>query len=189
MLFINQSNVHLIQTATKGVVTLIEDVDLAGMSWLHTGTFTGTFDGNGYSIKNLAGSYENGLFSKVYGATIKNVAFIDADVTSARSAIIAGEVVGSGGLVVENVYISTKGTISDYSGAVAYTVHPITFKDVLMVCNATGTNSTAGTLIGRASGEQTFNNCYVVKRTKITSFLIRLANSKHLQTKILILQR
>ena len=163
MLFINQNNVNLIQTATKGVITLTGDIDLAGFSWTHTGTFTGTFDGNGYEIRNLAGSYEMGLFSDVSGATIKNVAFIDAVVTSERAAIIAGEVVGSGGLVVENVYISTKGTISDYSGAVAYTVHPITFKDVLMVCNATGTNSTAGTLIGRASGEQTFNNCYVVK--------------------------
>ncbi len=42
------------------------------MANLHTGGLTGTFDGNGYSIKNFVIS-EYGLFGLVQGGTIKNV--------------------------------------------------------------------------------------------------------------------
>jgi len=65
-------------TAAKAV--LLNDIDMAGMpTWLPIGTsskpFTGTFDGQGHSIQNIAiktGKSYSGLFGKTQGATIKN---------------------------------------------------------------------------------------------------------------------
>ena len=42
-----------------------------------TNSFKGTFDGNGYVIKNITSSTENGLFGKVENSTIKNVISLD----------------------------------------------------------------------------------------------------------------
>lgn len=65
-------------TAAKAV--LLDDIDMSGTTgWLPIGTgskpFTGTFDGQGHSIKNISirtsKSY-SGLFGKTSGATIKN---------------------------------------------------------------------------------------------------------------------
>ena len=65
-------------TSAKAVLT--NDIDMADMStWLPIGTssnpFTGTFDGQGHAIKNVAiktGKSYSGLFGKTQRATIKN---------------------------------------------------------------------------------------------------------------------
>ena len=65
-------------TAAKAV--LLNDIDMTGMtSWLPIGTnskpFTGTFDGQGHTISNIAiktAKAYSGLFGKTQGATIKN---------------------------------------------------------------------------------------------------------------------
>ena len=65
-------------TAAKAV--LLSDISMKGMtSWLPIGTeskpFTGTFDGQGHTIRDLAvktGKSLSGLFGKTQGATIKN---------------------------------------------------------------------------------------------------------------------
>lgn len=163
VLYITQDNIRLLETATKGNVYLTEDIDMSGISdWKHEGIFTGVFDGCGYKIKNFKGSYEMGLFGQVENAIIKNVAFIDADMSGERPAVIAG-VVQRGLLTVENVYISTTGSQTAYAGAVAYTVHPVTFRNVMIECNVTCNNANSGTFIGRASNTQTFENCYLIK--------------------------
>lgn len=68
---------HTQNTAAKAV--LLNDIDMTGRStWLPIGTeskpYTGTFDGQGHTIKNIAvktnKSY-SGLFGKTSGATIK----------------------------------------------------------------------------------------------------------------------
>ena len=42
-----------------------------------TNSFKGTFDGNGYVIKNITSSTQNGLFGKVENSTIKNIISLD----------------------------------------------------------------------------------------------------------------
>ena len=65
---------------TNANAVLLNDIDMTGKTtWLPMGTeskpFTGTFDGQGHSIKNISirtsKSY-SGFFGKVYGATIKD---------------------------------------------------------------------------------------------------------------------
>lgn len=91
---------------------LANDIDLAGIEWTPIGTsiqdvgtayFTGVFDGNGHSIKNLnmtnykldMSDYSNmyaGLFGIVKNADIKNIAVEDANMVDvgAYSAILVG---------------------------------------------------------------------------------------------------
>ncbi len=68
-----------------GVITgnfvMINDIDCTGLEWKDSGTywensrgFGGTFDGRGYTIKNLSVG-KNGLFGTLSYATIKNVNF------------------------------------------------------------------------------------------------------------------
>lgn len=75
-------------------IELVSDVDFEGSNWTPV-SFSGTFDGNGFSIKNMtindtAHAY-TGFFSILSG-TIKNVTFENANVTGQRTGIVAGAV-------------------------------------------------------------------------------------------------
>lgn len=71
---------------------------------------TGTFDGDGYTLSNFVAP-DGGLFGVVTG-TIKNVAFINADVASGQNGIIAYVIYGSA--KINNIYLTYNG---DYSSA------------------------------------------------------------------------
>lgn len=67
---------------------LAGDVDCAAATWGHIGTiatsgFSGTFDGQGYTVRNLTVNDTNGvgLFTYVNGGTISNIALDNFDVT------------------------------------------------------------------------------------------------------------
>ena len=146
-----QDNITNLATATGGTWYLIDDVDMAGIDWTTSSSFVGTFDGLNNEIRNFAGKTNSAFFHFFIG-TIKNVAFIDADISNRLSGVLIGEVRDA--TTIENVYISTTGAFAgeSYSGIVLYSVHPVTFKNVLAVCNATGGDVTDGTLLGRATG-------------------------------------
>ena len=84
-----------------------------GYKWAEATGWLGTFDGNGYVIRNLkiiettqgtAGAYDNSLFGTIgNGGTVKNVAFKNASVAENLhcSAVFANAIFG----VVNNVYI------------------------------------------------------------------------------------
>ena len=101
-------------------------------------TYNGTFDGQGHVIRDLTVSCDDGseagFFSRTEGATIKNVGFINADITNTadiRAGVLGGEVYRS---VVTNVFSAGK-----------------------LVVNTT--HEQAGGLCGE-SAESTLNNCY-----------------------------
>ncbi|MDR0220827.1 MAG: hypothetical protein LBI54_05415, partial [Lachnospiraceae bacterium] len=113
---------------------LTQDIDLTDVDWLPIGTsalpFTGTFDGQGYAIKNLAltetriAGYDNssnphsaGLFGFVgSGATIKNVGLENTAININRAEsgiyVTVGALVGfayianasTAGILIENCY-------------------------------------------------------------------------------------
>lgn len=83
------------RTFTGETFVLKEDVDLTGALWNPigaTGTFKGTFDGNGKTIKGLKvateGTVPAGLFGNVQTATIKNVTVDGAEVSGHYSAAV-----------------------------------------------------------------------------------------------------
>ena len=95
------------------VITLTSDIDLAGIAWTAIGNwdnaFSGTFDGNGYTINNLyINSPEGegvGLFGVAENANIKNLTINNVDVTGYS---MVAAVVGSPytGCLISNCHVT-----------------------------------------------------------------------------------
>ncbi|WP_066020437.1 MULTISPECIES: fibronectin type III domain-containing protein [Clostridium] len=102
---------------------LANDIDLQGIDWEPVGVnstvpFTGVFDGNGHSIKNLSikklGVSGIGLFGYISGATIKNLKLENVNITSGN---YTGALVGNamGVSTIDNCYSS--GIITAYGNS------------------------------------------------------------------------
>lgn len=101
------------ETSANAILTA--DIDMTGIDFDPIGTYSdysgvrgyggatsykGTFDGNGYIIRNLTVStnekIETGLFGRASNATIQNVGIMDAKITNSaevRTGILAGELI------------------------------------------------------------------------------------------------
>ena len=180
---------------TGKTVSLAGDIDLAATrsasNWTPIGTsekpFTGTFDGKGYSIKNLTlveseakeGKAYIGFFGYAKDATIKNVTFenvninipcLDIDHSQGHIGAVAGSLEGTS--TIENVTV--KGDIQVYAtqdangasrvavvaGGNAY--GNVTMKNVHVVANEGSylkANNNTGALAGQLQGKMVFENC------------------------------
>ena len=181
-------------------VTLNGDIDLAELvstraavasNWIPVGTeeapFTGTFDGNGHTIKNLAlveqeakeGKAYIGFFGYAKDATIKNVTFenvyinipcLDIDHSQGHIGAVAGSLEGTS--TIENVTV--KGDVQIYTtqtangasrvaviaGGNAY--GNVTMKNVHVEANEGSylvANNNVGALAGQLQGKMVFENC------------------------------
>ena len=180
---------------TGKTVSLAGDIDLAATrsasNWTPIGTsekpFTGTFDGKGYSIKNLTlveseakeGKAYIGFFGYAKDATIKNVTFenvninipcLDIDHSQGHIGAVAGSLEGTS--TIENVTV--KGDITVYAtqsanGASRVAVIAggnsygnVTMKNVHVVANEGSSliaNNNVGALAGQLQGKMVFENC------------------------------
>ena len=178
-------------------VVLSGDIDLSAITravvsnWTPIGTeekpFTGTFDGKGYAIKNLAlveseakeGKVHTGFIGYGKDATIKNVTFenvyinipcLDIDHSQGHIGAVAGTLEGTS--IVENVTV--KGDIQvestlEANGAsrVAVVVGGntyanVTMKNVHVIANEGSylkANNNVGALAGQLQGVSVFENC------------------------------
>ena len=96
-------------------VVLLNDIDLADVDWTPIAQYSGTFDGNGFAIKNLKG--ENGLFDNLNGATVKNLTLenVDINATTTHTGALAGYITKTPGkqTVIDNITVS--GTVNGSS--------------------------------------------------------------------------
>ena len=178
-------------TATELNIVLEANIDLNNKPWTAIGTeenyFTGTFDGNGHSIKNLAlveseakeGKAFVGFFGYAKNATIKNVTFenvyinipcLDIDHSQGHIGAVAGSLEGTS--TIENVTV--KGDITVYAtqtanGASRVAVVAggnsygnVTMKNVHVIANEGSSliaNNNTGALAGQLQGKMVFENC------------------------------
>ncbi len=138
---VSQSNIDVLQTATSGHYYLVEDIDMwdytnstATTPWNPTSTFTGTFDGNGYTIKNFAGitagAYKGLFYQTGAGAVIRNFQ-IEMLYFASKSGVI-GKVTGE--TLVENVVVRADMLANNESSPIAHTISAkLTVKDSLIV--------------------------------------------------------
>ena len=181
-------------------IELTRDIDLSELvltrsavasNWEPFGTsekpFTGTFDGNGYTIKNLAlveteakeGKAYIGFFGYANNATIKNVTFenvyinipcLDIDHSQGHIGAVAGSLEGTS--TIENVTV--KGDIKieatpDANGASRVAVVAggnaygnVTIKNVHVVANEGSylkANNNTGAIAGQLQGKTVYENC------------------------------
>ena len=181
----------------NATIELSEDIDLAALTrtvennWTPIGTsekpFTGTFNGRGRSIKNLAlveseakeGKAYIGFFGYAKNATIKNIKFknvninipcLDIDHSQGHIGAVAGSLEGTS--TIENVTV--EGLIQVYAtqdanGASRVAVVAggnsygnVTMKNVHVVANEGSylkANNNVGALAGQLQGKSVFENC------------------------------
>ena len=183
-------------------IDLKGDIDLADLAevmrsgavasnWTPIGTsekpFTGTFDGKGYTIKNLAlveaeakeGKAYIGFFGYAKDATIKNVTFenvyinipcLDIDHSQGHIGAVAGSLEGKS--TIENVTvkgdIKVEATITANGASRVAVVAggnsygDVTMKNVHVIANEGSylkANNNVGALAGQLQGKSVFENC------------------------------
>jgi len=109
------SNTNLALTTEGGLnknYVVINDIDLSaytGITSVVNGTFTGTFDGNGYTVSDLTINATNidnmGLFSQISGASIQNLTLQAFNITGNEFVgALAAKVNGTGN-VISNIQL------------------------------------------------------------------------------------
>ena len=94
--------------------TLADDIDMSGQAWTPIGNastnmtpaYTGTFDGAGYTIRNLSTTSDYaGLFGGIRGGTVKNLTLENPQISGSQD---AGGIVGllSADSMMENCHVS-----------------------------------------------------------------------------------
>ena len=139
-----QELVDKIKANPSGKFTLVKDIDMSGIDltdFCSNDAFSGTLDGNGHVVRNASVNYTNGenkgIFCTTNGATIKNVAFVDFNV-SAASANHVGFIGSAASTKFDQVYVQGKVSGDDHVAFLAGDAD-----------NCTVTNTfTNGTLVG-----------------------------------------
>lgn len=137
---------ELMNMKSDGVYHLANDIDLSGVKWRSISGFSGTFDGNGYEIKNLKSS-TYGLFSTLKSnAVVKNVKLTNVEIMSkfktvgAVAALIKS---GSENVEIDNCFVS---------GVVA---------SCRTKYKKSSKGSTAGAIVGKNNSKSSvISNCY-----------------------------
>jgi hypothetical protein len=157
---------------------LTADIDMGGASWVPLGgnavatAFTGTFDGDGKTISNLAvsGAGNVALFGYINGATVENLTLEDYDIQGSSYYTAGIAAMAAANSTIKNCKLS--GTINGPSytgGIVAYASGGITIRDcsvngmVKAVVQGTLSGNEVGGIVGVVTGTAatpvTIENC------------------------------
>ncbi|MDR1183422.1 MAG: FIVAR domain-containing protein, partial [Coriobacteriales bacterium] len=158
---------------------LTADIDMADVeNWgplngnLFDTTFTGTFDGNGKAISNvklIAATGNYGFFGMINGATIKDLALVNLELTNngTNTGGIAGTAMGPS--TISGCYVS--GTITSYGvragGILGQTQATVTIENC-RVDGAVEGSTNVGGILGRYEGTAApvIRNCLVMASVK-----------------------
>lgn len=155
------------QADPKGKFTLTEDLDASRISAegaAVAGTFTGELDGNGYRIKNLPTS----LFHTLSGARIYDLVIENADITTARSGILANTIQNSS--VVENVFITDSSISNGVDGLGVFAgrlVNSTIRRSASLDVSVRGLVAVGG-IAGKTETGAVIENCYVTGKVQGT---------------------
>ena len=172
-------------------IKLTADVDLNNMQWTAIGTktnnFTGSFDGNNHTIKNLKiaeseakeGKAYLGFFGYAKNATIKNVTFenvnlniacLDIEHSQGHIGAVAGSLEGTstienvtvkGDIFVESTVTANGASrVAVVAGGNSY--GNVTMKNVHVIANEGSylkANNNLGALAGQLQGKSVFEDC------------------------------
>ena len=142
------------------------NITLDATEWTPIGTeenrFTGSYDGEGYSISNLnifsATADFQGMFGYIgTGGAVRNVALKNADINVSTD--YAGGMAGYNSGIIENCYVTGTITGGGFVGGMAgYNDGEI--KNCYTVCNVAGSGSYTGGITGLNYTGRKIANCY-----------------------------
>lgn len=165
----NNTQLQNINSDLSGDHVLKNDLDLEGVSWVPIGgasPFTGTFDGDGYTISNLtlddsAGVYTDGvgLFGNASG-TIQNLNLSNFTITGQNK---VGALVGNlfGGTIHKCCSLegSVTGLVSKAGGLVGYMSSDPMIQNCYATSDVVGVDYVGG-LLGRSEGGVILNSYF-----------------------------
>lgn len=150
--------------STSNVTFVLDnDINMGGSSFTPIGTlspmradnFRGTFDGQGYSIKNYMGN--SGIFGIVEGATIKNVGMDNAIMSNSTGGALVYHAKNS---EITNCWMTGLVTAGGTCGGLIGEITDSTVSNCLVdmsISNSTP-SSYSGNLIGKVNGNCTISN-------------------------------
>lgn len=131
------------------------------VSWEPINAYLGTFDGNGKKIKNLYYSSNNdcGFFKNLYG-TIKNVCFVDANITGTGTGYYGVVAAATQNATLDNITIERGSTIQGrkYTGGCVGQAYMSKFTNCTNNATISATECYIGGICGLSDGS-TFINC------------------------------
>ncbi|MBQ3115446.1 MAG: hypothetical protein IJC07_00280 [Clostridia bacterium] len=159
-----------IKLATGGYWYLTNDIDMKDVVWANpaTATFTGTLNGNGYKITNLAlntkDKYDNFIYT-LDGATVKNFYLHITEANNAQTApfgIIRGK--NNRPTVFENVIIMIDSQNGVNAGGISYHNEGAntTLNNVMVVIGGEKASGNQGLLFGSYSVDILVKDVYIV---------------------------
>ena len=129
-----------------------------------TTNFTGSYDGDGYTINGLtiarSTTQRIGLFGKINGAAIQDLGVTNVNISGFH---YVGALVGrNDSSTISNCYStgSVTGTGSYISGLVGLVHGTSPISNCYSTASVTGTGQRVGGLVGEAYGTSTISNCY-----------------------------
>ena len=162
------TNAGLISTGDEFV--LANDIDLSGYSnWTPIGNnwggvFNATFDGNGYVVSNLTSTSEDycGLFSLVYGGSVKNLGIKNFSVfaTNQFCGALVGEIYQG---IIENCYAinGTSKVANNFVGGLCGKIYDTTVSNSFAsMVNVICAYRYSGGFTGAISHNTTIQNCF-----------------------------
>jgi hypothetical protein len=158
---------------TSGSYVLDNDIDMNGVTWAPF-TFTGTLNGKGYSIKNLmvdisVTDAKAGLFSKLDGATVKNLGLTNAGIYGISwIGGLAGEAYNS---TVEKCFVTGEITTTERiaGGLVGYEENS-TFSQCYTAVSVQGSDHVGG-IVGHLQGGSV-SDCYTNSQVESTGYQV-----------------
>ncbi len=169
---VNGVNKNIVMAnATQYNYLLTEDIDMESSCWEHSETFSGTFDGNGYAIKNISFNGK-GLFNDIDGASIKNIVLENINATGVKS-VFTGKNNITKNVTLENAVIDVNTVTSPEASRFAIfgyqTAGTITMNNVV-IDMASGINNTYfGFITAHAGTKQIYNNVICVGKLNLHS--------------------
>jgi len=189
---IQLQNINTIVGALSGNYIMSDDINLGispyntGEGWLpigdSAGRFTGVFNGNGFSIKNLyinvnRDSFKAGLFGFIKNAKISNLGIIDCNISNTYPAVnsYTSSLIGlcEGGIIRK---CSSSGVVTGYKftgGFLGHCTKSTTKPSSILNCSSSVTVSGyqfVGGLTGGAYYNPTISNCYSTGNVTGTSY-------------------
>jgi len=158
------AHVEIMRSQTSGYFVLGNDVDMQNATYAaNTGTFSGTFDGRGFALKNMTFTTNNVCLFYRFAGTIKNVAL-----TNVRLGGVQGGAIGvyTKAGTVDGVYVSMSLGTSNHSGGLFKHVEAgltkITNSIVYVTSNMT-TNSGLLFSFGYSTGSVDLSGTKIIK--------------------------
>jgi len=137
---------------------------------------TGTFDGQGHTIRGLT-VQAHGLFGIIYRGTLKNVAFTELKSASSYGSTMAQWIINA---TIDNVYIQAESLTGNATGLLTGCLSGTTLRGCIFeYAKATSSQASYGSLsymTGRERGASgfvlnSFNGVYVVSPMVLTNYL------------------